>query len=236
MKRIISLLTVLLCLVVAANIAVGADNKKYDFKSAIIEMVLTNINDMMEMITKTTIFIDDWGKKEARHIHETTKIKLMNQTTETKSISIIEGAWVTNIDLVNKTATRMKIDMMGEMNQMSRSDQEKFAKQFKKGMNATSKEIGEEKIAGMPCKITETTMDMGGMKSITRMWTYKGFVLKNEAEMMGNKIVEVATSVKENAKIPPGTFTVPKDIPVRTIEGGGFLGPAGVLQGHQGSE
>jgi hypothetical protein len=103
-------------------------------------------------------------------------------------------------------------------------------------MNAKSKEIGKEKIAGKPCKITETTMDMGGMKSTTKTWTWKRFVLKNEAEMMGTKVVEVATSVKENAKIPPGTFSVPKDIPVNTIEAGGFLGPAGVLPGQPGSD
>jgi hypothetical protein len=203
----------------AANIAVDAKTKKYDFESAIIEMERTNSNEMMEIKTKTTVFVDEWGDKEARHIHEITKMKMLNQTTETNSISIIEGAWVTNIDLDNKTATRMKIDMLGDINQMSRSDQEQFAKQFNKEMNAKSKEIGEEKIAGKPCKIIETTMDMGGMKSTTRTWTWKRFILKSEAEVMGTKTVEVATNVKEKAKIPPGTFTVPRDIPVQTIKG-----------------
>jgi len=90
----------------------------------------------------------------------------------------------------------------------------KFADQMGKAMNTEVKEIGTEEVAGKTCKVNEGTTDMMGMKTITKTWLYKNFVMRLESDGMGSKVNETATKFEERAKIDPNKLKVPSNVKI----------------------
>ncbi|MDN5200894.1 hypothetical protein QQ008_05965 [Fulvivirgaceae bacterium BMA10] len=195
-------------------------NDRYQFPSAIVKLTRKVINAQMEILTEETLYIDDHGNREARYITEKRNIKMLNRIEESKSHSILEGEWITNIDLDKHTGVKMKYSAEGFQN-MSKKQMEQFAENIKDATGTEVIEKGKEKIADKVCLVTEAKTNMNGLISTTTQWNYKGFVMKSISNSMGTKIIEEVQSFQENASIPAKVFEVEKGVEVRTINYGG---------------
>ncbi len=190
----------------------------YEFESAVIKMIKTTSNQMVETKITETIYIDKNGAKEARYIDEVTSNKMVDQKTEKKSLIITDGDWIYNIDLDNNTGTKMKNIKKQFMGGMDKNDMEKMAKEMTGAMNADVKKIGEKEIAGVMCSGSIATTNFAGMKSSTTSYLYKNFVFLNESETMGTKIEERVVEFNEGIKVDNEKFTVPKNIIMKEMK------------------
>ena len=190
----------------------------YEFESAVIKMIKTTSNQMVETKITETIYIDKNGAKEARYISEVTSNKMVDQKTEKKSLIITDGDWIYNIDLDNNTGTKMKNIKKQFIGGMDRNDMEKMAKEMTGAMNADVKKIGEKEIAGVMCSGSIATTNFAGMKSSTTSYLYKNFVFLNESESMGTKIEEKVVEFEEGVKIDKEKFVVPKNVKLETMK------------------
>ena len=190
----------------------------YEFESAVIKMIKTTSNQMVETKITETIYIDKNGAKEARYIDEVTSNKMVDQKTEKKSLIITDGDWIYNIDLDNNTGTKMKNIKKQFLGGMDKNDMEKMAKEMTGAMNADVKKIGEKEIAGVMCSGSIATTNFAGMKSSTTSYLYKNFVFLNESETMGTKIVERVVEFNEGIKVDKEKFTVPKNIIMKEMK------------------
>ncbi|MBL1212900.1 MAG: hypothetical protein HND52_06045 [Ignavibacteriae bacterium] len=190
----------------------------YEFETAVIKLVKTTSNQMVETISTETIYVDKHGAKEARYVNEVTNNKIANMKTEKNSLIISDGEWMYNIDLDKKTGKKMKNLKNQFLEGMDKSNMEKFAKEMTGSMNADVEKVGEKEIAGVVCKGTETTTNFAGMKSKTTTYIYKNFVFLNQSETMGNKIEDKVIEFNEGANVDAEKFKVPNDVKLQTID------------------
>ena len=203
---------------IASNKAMQKKGQRYEFETAIIEMLRTVVNQAMEIKETITLYIKDHGNRQVRHSHEIRNIKIINQTEETEQVSITERGWITSYNPKKKDGIRMKDPYNESFGQMTEAQKEQFAKGITDAFGATTRIIGTETIAGKQCAVTETVTELGGMKSVTKEWRWKNFVLKTHSTGMGMETLELATSVREGIPIDETLFLVPDSISITSID------------------
>ncbi|MFD1292833.1 hypothetical protein ACFQ5N_03200 [Lutibacter holmesii] len=174
--------------------------QKYPFKSAVIEYTITGNSTGTK-----TIYIDDYGFKQAEISEITTKI--MGFKTKEKEEVITVGSEIFTVD--------------HETNKVVKTNNpyaEKYAENVGEDYIKTGEEvlislgfekIGNETILGKNCTI---------WKGMSTIWAWKGVVLKSETNLMGMRIVETATSIKTAVNIDADKFIAPTNYAVEEIE------------------
>lgn len=75
------------------------------------------------------------------------------------------------------------------------------------------KELGEETIAGKPCKKYSVQMTQAGQTVNGEVSVWKGIVLKATMSLgMVEILNQTAVEIQENAEIAPSTFEVPEGV------------------------
>lgn len=167
--------------------------KKYGFKSAIVKLS----SDVMGQKVESTAYIDEYGAKECQK----TKVDVPGMgSVESATISKDGKTWSVNYTL--NQVQEMDINPADQPNFLNLTDEMK--KKFK------IEEAGTEKILDKDCVIYTMETEAQGMTAKLKVWCYKGFTLKTETEVMGMKVVAVATDFKEDAMVLPQVFDVPK--------------------------
>lgn len=180
------------------------DIKKYKIKSGILEQKIEGTTNGTQ-----TIYFDDYGIREATYTKTVTKIFGISSTTET--ITINDKDWSINIDLKEKTGTRMPNKAIKEMiDELTEKDYEKFGERMLEKLEA--KKIGNETIAGKNCEVWEIK------KLNATSWSYEWVPLKTTATVMGMTTTYTTTNFKENVSIPADKFQVPKGIKITDQE------------------
>lgn len=184
-------------------VASAIDIKKYQVKSGIIEYKIEGTINGTE-----TVYFDDYGIKEARLTK--TVVKIFGISNETETLTITDKEWNYNIDLKEKTGTKMKNEQMKQMlDGLTQKEYEEFGKKMMTEMGG--KLVGNESILGYNCEVWDVS------KISSKTWNYKYVPLKTEVNMMG-ATTYLATSFKENVSIPADKFQVPKGIKVTEQE------------------
>jgi len=206
MKKVALLFVMILAMVFASSVEAGA--KRYEIKSGIVTYKVEGGGSILGFSTKTTgtekLYFTDWGNKELREVNE--KEVAMGKTTVTHHITKIEHGTVYSADDKNKIIIKQDITMLKKMDKQGKN-MSVMGKDMMKQMGG--KKIGTGKVLGYPCEIWEL---MG-----TKTWIYKGVPLKTEANIMGFKHLQIATSAKFNVSVPKSKFAMP-DYPVKTVE------------------
>lgn len=206
MKKIISLLVILLC----ATPAFAVDNpwdKKLPFKNAIIDSKISGT-----MNGENILYIKDYGRTRAEYTN--TSMKVFGITQKQKEIIITTPDWIYTIDLLENSGTKqanLKKFMTQEFNNLSKSEQKKVVKNAEsqgiatiEGMEGTIQK-NATKILGYNCdKVTMTG---------TILYTISGtdLALKTNGDMMGVKFNQSAISVKKESG-PSSRFQPPSNI------------------------
>ncbi len=184
--------------------------KQFDVKSGKIEYKI-------EGKTKgtKTLWFDDYGRYQ--YEYTVTTIKMFGMTSKTESLKIRDKEWMYDINLVDKTGTKMPIEQANQMlngvtDATTDEQLNKLGKDMKKDMDM--KDGGSESILGRPCKVTIS----GKLNSKT--WEYKRIFLKTTVDLGGalGSSNEEAISFEENISIPVSKFTAPSGIAMQEVD------------------
>lgn len=186
-------------------------NKRYPFKSMIVEYVSSHEGSLSVGKGTKTLWIDNYGQNEATLTHENSSVSLMGHTSESEihSLTIIDGNDGYNVDLLTKTAIKTNIEDMKQMGQimalaLTKDLKTKSLKQFVEENGG--KWYGQETLLGKTCDVFEL---MG-----TKQWQFNGLILKVEGDIGGVKMMETAVSIKEDVSIDGNQFKVPAGIAI----------------------
>lgn len=182
------------------------DQNLFDVKSGMIEYKI----DGKTKGTKI-LWWDDFGRLQ--YEQTITSTKLMGITTKDDKLVVRTKEWLYQINLLEKTGTKMKIDKMMEIPETidaSMNDQQlkQLGEDIMEGFDA--KELSTEVILGRSCQV----MEVGKLNS--KHWSYKKIPLKMEINMGGFLGISIEEAIKfeENISIPASQFTVPNGIEI----------------------
>lgn len=190
--------TVILGMLLFAGTALSAQNEtKYGIKSAVIKKETTVMGQKME----STLYFDDYGKKEATELN----IKMGN--TEKRTLTIAEGKTNVSIDLDGKQGFRMPVpDEPRNYRNLTQEEKEKY----------DIKEAGEEEIVGKPCHKYTMKITQGDTKFQVTIWIWEGITLKSVASPESGQftITDEAKEIQENVTIPAEKFMIPEGVTI----------------------
>ena len=138
---------------------------------------------------------------------------MIDQVEESEQVSIRKGGRLIYYDPETGIGYEMK-DPSEPLREMTEKQKEEFAKGITDAFGATTRIIGEEKIAGKNCVITETVTVVGGDTTVVKEWRWENFILKLDAEGMGTKTHKIARSVQVGVRIDKTLCDVPPDVDI----------------------
>lgn len=179
--------------------AVSESSRRYpELKSAIIKYKVSGMNNGTE-----TVYIDDWGRREAIYKKFTTK--LMGIDIERNFMTLIaeNGKWVYNIDLNSRTAIRMSNAGFKALQGNSGSNMDVAIGAMK---------IGTEEILGRVCDVWQKSYPY------SKAWMWKGIALKKDQDVAAMGVITEATEIQENISIPEDKLIIPSDVKVKVLD------------------
>lgn len=179
------------------TIGLFAQDAKYEIKSGIIKKSTERGGQTSETIT----YFDDYGKLEAI----TSSFTREGNTTNIRNISKEGKSFSLNID--NKTYSNSSMWMMPNINFLKLTQEVKDTNKIK--------ELGDETIAGKPCKKYSYEITRGEFTSTITVWIWKGITLKTATSFGEWSSTETATQIQENVAVDAALFTVPSDYTLR---------------------
>ena len=212
MKKTWILFILILCILPIMAQQVALKNEKvFEIKAGKVEYAI-------EGKTKgtKTLWFDDYGRVHCEL--KKTSTKMFGMTTKEETLTIRNKEWMYNINLIDKTGTKMSIDDAFEMSEtiVGTTDEQELkeiAEDVKETLDA--KDAGTETILGRNCIV----MDINRLNG--RHWRYKGVTLKMEVKMGGilGDFTETATAFDENVSVPASKFEVPAGIIIQELTG-----------------
>jgi len=208
---------VVLSLLTLFAVSVMAQDAKYEFKTAIIKME----SSFGGTKYPSTVYVDDFGKKEARE-----SVRNDRDGNASNMLSITEGTTTTSVNLTAKTAFKMELGQGGQGQggvrlggQGQSINYLKLTPEIKAALNI--KELGEETVAGKPCKKYSMEMTFGDRTMKSTYWVWKGYVVKSETLGEDGNVTmsSIATEIQENVTVPASKFVVPSGITVQEGRG-----------------
>ena len=195
----------------------AGEKKRFGFDQARIVLHKSVSNPQMETITTDTVYIGSGGLVEVRYSHEIQDIRMLNQKRESRTVTITKDGWITSYDPDTKKGKRFKDPFSETLGNMSESQQQKFAKGMENAFEAKTTVLGKEDVAGKQCDVTETKTGLQGMESVTKTWTWKGFVAKLVSEAMGTRITEEASSIDETLGVTEALLRIPSGVEIQDL-------------------
>lgn len=175
--------------------------KRYTIESGIITYKITGISTGTE-----TIYFDQYGMREAKFTQTESDVFGMKQTDNT--LTLLLGVEQYAINLTTKTGTKTTNPMLKKLVD-DNEDLGQMGEQMLIDMGG--EKTGTEEFMGKTC-------DKWHVSSLSAdLLVYNYITLKMHSSIMGLTIDMEAVELKENAEIPAGTFDIPKDIKIQTV-------------------
>lgn len=189
MKRFIAF-----CLMAAVAVQAFAQEKYhiYDFKSAILKTVTTT----GEAKSYDTRWIDNYGYQE-----KSLTTMDMGELGEYKAIILMVGdeAWAINAD-----------DEAKKMNARPYIDWRNIPEEFRKSMEL--KDLGTEEYKGKTCQVYSYKQKQLMTKVNITVWVWQGLIIRQHIKKKLSESWIELESVEIGARIPAGTFDIPKNV------------------------
>ncbi len=175
---------------------VRAGYRRYDVESGIIEYQVTGTQRGTQKL-----YFDHWGWREAKFI-ETEGADLT-----VRNIEILEGRWLTTVNLIDRSAKRRANPVFDQM--MQSADNKHMGRLGLDLMRQMGGQVlRKENILGYPCDVWELKA-LGG-----RSWLWQHITLKTEVEKWDLIMNTTALSIDTEASLPPDIFALPSDISI----------------------
>lgn len=179
--------------------ATAEESRRYpELKSAIIKYKVSGMNNGTE-----TVYIDDWGRREAIYKKFTTKMMGIDLDRNFMTLITENGKWVYNIDLNSRIAIRMN-------NAGFKALQGNSGGNMDVAIGAVK--IGTEEILGKVCDVWEKSYPF------SKTWMWKGIALKKDQDVSAMGVVSEATEIQINISIPEDKLMIPSDVKVKVLD------------------
>ena len=188
----------------------------YGFNSAYAEKTTESNTSGILIKTSEIIYINDGGNLVRREIEQEQNIPMMNQTINSRSISIQNKDDIVTWDPDTNTGTRMKNPLDDNLQNISEEQAQGFGQDMADAMNTDITEAGTGEVAGVMCNINKAVTNMMGMNIVTTTWTYKNFLMKSVSEGAISTKEEV-TLFNEGVNNDPGLFIPDDNITITNI-------------------
>lgn len=171
----------------------NAQDARYGIKSGIIKTSGTT-----QGITSTaTIYFDNYGEKEA----STTALETPMGKQETMQLTTKDSMFV--ISLTQKIGQKQALSEQINFLKITPVDIIKYK----------IKDLGEETVAGKPCKKYSIQQEQMGQTIITEVSVWNGITLKATIKLGEMEVgTQTATEIQENAEIEPSKFEIPEGV------------------------
>ncbi|MBC8553461.1 MAG: hypothetical protein H8D23_27920 [Candidatus Brocadiales bacterium] len=183
---------------IKSETVVEASRRYPDLKSAIIKYKVSGMNKGTE-----TVYIDNWGKREAIYKKFTTKMMGIDLERNFMTLITENGKWVYNIDLNSKTAIRMDNKGFKALQGNSGSNMDVAIGAVK---------IGTEEILGKTCDVWKKSYPY------SMAWMWKGIALRKDQNVATMGVSTEAIEIQENVSIPEDKLIIPSDVKVKVLD------------------
>ncbi len=184
---------------VTETAAASKASRRYpELKSAIIKYKVSGMNNGTE-----TVYIDDWGRREAIYKKFTTKMMGIDIERNVMTLITENGNWIYNIDLNSRTAIKMNRSGFEALQGNSGSNMDVAIGAMK---------IGTEKILGRVCDVWKKSYPY------SMAWMWKGIALKKDHEVAAMGVLTEATEIQENVSITEDKLTIPSDVKIKVLD------------------
>jgi len=186
------------------------ESKKFAIKSGHIEIDLTGSTEGTK-----SIWFDEYGLKYREEIISTTTTKVFGfkNTEEDHNISLMMGKDYTSIDMLKNTGSTGELHFYEDIEEnyynMTESEKKEFEEDILQSFGG--EHLGNEEVLGKKCDV----VSVFGSK----LWIYKGIVLKSEISTLGQKSFEEANLYEENITVPASLFNIPEGIEMTEFKG-----------------
>ncbi|UPT78276.1 DUF4412 domain-containing protein [Sulfurovum sp. XGS-02] len=198
----------ILCVLMLATNILGAETKRYEIQSAIIEYATGSSGNMMGIQTQTEgkskIVFKEWGKVELRE--ERTRSVIMGKEAHTRQTTKIDHDRVYIVDYEQKIIHQYN---PMALNHSQYKNIAKNAQEMIRSMGGAK--TGEETVLGYDCEIWETQQ--------IKLWLYKGIMLKSVTTMMGLTQTTEAMTIQMNIPVSDEDLKLP-DFPIKIMQQG----------------
>ena len=177
---------------------IKASRRYPELKSAIITYKVSGMNNGTE-----TVYIDDWGRREAIYKKFTTKMMGIDIKRNVMTLITENGNWIYNIDLNSRTAIKMNRSAFEALQGNSGSNMDVAIGAMK---------TGTEKILEKVCDVWKKSYPY------SMAWIWKGVVLKKDQEVAAMGVLTEATKIQENVSIPEDKLTIPSDVKIKVLD------------------
>ena len=188
----------------------------YGFNSAYVEKTSETNTSGIIISTSEKIYINDNGNAVRREFTEQQNISMINQITESSSISITDPDYITTWDPQTLIGTRMENPVDDAFQDMTDEQAQQFGQDMADAMNTELTETGTGVVAGVMCTIYTAVTNMMGMDITTTTWIYENYLMKSVSEGSVTSKEEV-TLFNEGVNNDPGLFVVPDNVTITDI-------------------
>lgn len=182
----------------------------------VIQKMRSKTLQSMEVMQYDTLSFVDFGMRSfraQRQIQSVNMLGIKNQQTHNAHIFTL-GDSIYNIDPVAKSGVKMLNPSKQIYEGMSEADLRDFEDQVEADMNTEPKLLGTDMVAGQLCAVYdfETYDENDQLIFVSRIWFYKGFMLKSRSRGFGSEIEMETLYFEENPRITNDLFRLDPSI------------------------
>ncbi len=188
----------------------------YGFNSAYVEKTSETNTSGIIITTSENIYINDGGNLVRREFTEEQNISMINQVTESSSISITDPDYITTWDPLTLIGTRMENPVDDAFQNMTDDQAQQFGQDVADAMNTEVTDGGTGEVAGVMCSIYVAVTSMMGMDITTTTWIYENYLMKSVSEGAVSSNEEV-TLFNEGVNNDSDLFVVPDNVTITDV-------------------
>lgn len=174
--------------------------KRYLVESGIVEYEMSGMQKGTE-----TVYFDRWGWREAKYTNS--ELSIAGITRKENKLTIMEGEWISNIDLASRTGSKIKNPMLQQFIEAAKGRSlTEVGEEMMRRMGG--EKSGSDTVAGQPCDIW-VVKQMGSKSCV-----WNGVTLRTEVTMGGMQMTSNATRFQANAAVPADKITIPGDVKI----------------------
>ncbi len=145
---------------------------------------------------------DAWGWLEGKVTDVT--VKVLGMKSQNKTIAYFDGEWMINYNPDNNYAMRISNPLFKNLTEnLEEKNMEAVGEYLMEG--GLGERVGTEVILGKECTVWEIA------SLNTKVWMWKGVNLREEAELMGVKVIKEAVEIDFSTRPAREELIVPKE-------------------------
>ena len=190
-----------------------------------IQITRTHAN-MMESVERDTVTFAQHGNLQERRNSSRRKVDMMGiKRNEEGSLHIVHlNDSIYSLDRLKGKGHVMENPSRQIYQGMSEAQMQDFADELQANMNTKRKRLGTDRVAGKLCEVLEFTTytEEGEVMMITRLWWWRGMLMKTHSRGMGTEIQQEITEIQADISVNSKIFRPNPNVKYRSFSFGNY--------------